>query len=140
MTTIRTATTFEGQDLPFRWTNDEWAQQFLPHIRAATASLSKNDRELQEIMEKIAGDGLAPQLLQDWCETRDHLTHLCRFLDVALARSGFVLERHGYDLNKLPDSVRRSVGCEPPRKRIVPQKPRRRPWWRSVWSQVKRLP
>jgi hypothetical protein len=93
----RKAMTFASVNLPFNWTNDDWGLTFLPRVRAATLSLQRDDKALEKFMADIVKDGMAPELLDGWILTRDHLKCLVEVCDVALKRSFIVLERLGYD-------------------------------------------
>ena len=89
--------TFAAVNLPFNWTNDDWGLTFLPRVRVATLSLQRDDKALENFMAGIVKDGMAPELLDGWICTRDHLKGLVEVCDVALKRSFIVLERLGYD-------------------------------------------
>jgi hypothetical protein len=101
----RKAMTFAAVNLPFNWTNDDWGLTFLPRVRVATISLQRDDKALEKFMADIVKDGMAPELLDGWIRTRDHLKGLAEVCNVALQRSFIVLERLGYDpKTELPET------------------------------------
>jgi len=95
--------TFEGIELPFNHTNDEWALANLTWVRAASLLVRDDDRELTGKMDSMARAGLVPELLDNIAGTKDHLAAIVKLLDMALTRSFVALERLGYS----PD-------CPPP--------------------------
>jgi hypothetical protein len=90
----------------FDWDNETWALTFLPRIRLASAILNNDERSLEEIMADCAKGGLAPDMLEGWCETKKHLKLLVETCDIALARSFLVLERLGYGPDNPPPDTR----------------------------------
>jgi hypothetical protein len=94
--------TFQGVNIKFDWTNEEWATTLLPHVRVALAILEKDDTALQTAMGKMVKGGVVPTVLEGWCDTKGHLKAMVEVLDSALARSFVVLERLGYDPDNLP--------------------------------------
>ena len=92
--------TFEGVDVPFNYTNDEWALSNLPWVRAASLMMKYDDRDLTAKMGEIARGGAAPDLLDHISQTKSHLEAIVELLNTVLARSFVALERLGYS----PDS------------------------------------
>jgi len=98
----RALLTFTGQDIKFDWSNEDWGLAHLSNVRMATLALQKNHLELQQLWTEIVEDGLAPDLLERWCETKHHLNALVTIIDNALTRSFLVLERLGYSPENPP--------------------------------------
>lgn len=98
----RAALTFVRQDIKFEWSNEDWGLAHLPNVRMATLALQKDHVELQQLWVDLVEDGLAPDLLERWCETKHHLNALAVLIDDALTRSFLVLERLGYSPDNPP--------------------------------------
>jgi hypothetical protein len=98
----RDAMTFAGMEIEFDWTNDDWALAHLPHVRIATLILQRDHVALKEMMEGIAKEGLAPDMLENLTTTKHHLAALAEILDKALLRSFLVMERLGYSPDNSP--------------------------------------
>jgi hypothetical protein len=102
----RANSAFQGRQLSFEWTDEQWSRLHLPWIRFAAAALAKDQSELETAICKLSFfDGTDRSLsimLERWRETKQHLEELCAIIDAALNRSSAVLERIGYDPNKPP--------------------------------------
>ncbi|MFL9827547.1 hypothetical protein [Rhodoplanes sp. SY1] len=96
----RKALTFEGVTVPFDWTNEAWAAAWLPRIRMAVEGAARDDKGLTELFDDLTKRSLAPDILDGWIMTRDHLRDIAELLDMMLTRSFVVLERLGYDPHK----------------------------------------
>lgn len=94
--------TFEGLDLPFDHTNEDWALANLPKVRIASLLLRDNDVELTERVRGIAAEGLMPEMLDGIIDTKEHLVGIASVLDTALTRLFVALERLGYSPDKPP--------------------------------------
>lgn len=88
--------TFEGIDLPFKYSNEEWSLSNLPWVRVASVLVGYDDREMTDRMDAMVSAGIAPEMLEGLTNTKDHLEALAKVLDVALCRSFMALERLGF--------------------------------------------
>jgi hypothetical protein len=102
----RNSLTFNPVETLFDWDNETWALTFLPRIRLASALLNNDERGCEKIMADCVRGGLAPDMLEGWCETKKHLECLIKVCDVALNRSFLVLERLGYGPDNPPPDMR----------------------------------
>ena len=93
----RAAVKFEAMDLPFDWTNKDWAFTHLVQVRIASRMLAMDSTELQEAMAKLVKNGAAPEMLESMSVTQEHLKALTEMLDITLTRSFLVLDRLGYE-------------------------------------------
>ncbi len=101
----RSAMTFAAIRPKFSWTNEDWSLAFLPRVRLALLALNHDDKSLERFMSGVVKEGIVPDMLDGWVETKEHLRGLAEMLDTALTRSFIVLERLGYDPeNPPPDS------------------------------------
>lgn len=95
---------FDAIDIPFDWTNEDWALAHLPWVRAATIILRKDRSELAGIVSQMVQDGSAPGILEEIATTKVHLLALVDVLDTALSRQFTVLEELGYSPDLPPPS------------------------------------
>ena len=102
----RKAMTFPALKVSFEHTNDDWAITYLPRVRLATLILQRDDMVLEKLMAGFVKDGLAPEMMDGLCMTKEHLKSLVELCDVALARSFCVLERLGYNPDNPPTETR----------------------------------
>jgi len=76
----------------FNWSNDDWADTWLPWVRVA-AVFAAGDRDgVKEILHGDHGDGAA-EILQGIAETKAHLEELVKLTETALERAA-ELKRH----------------------------------------------
>jgi len=102
----RDAITFEAVPAQFNWTNEDWGLTFLPRVRMATVALQRDPAGLSDLLSNLNREGLTPDMLDGWCETKAHLEALVKTIDTALVCSYLVLERLGYSPDNLPPSAR----------------------------------
>ena len=102
----RKAMTFPAVKVSFEHTNDDWALAHLPRVRLATLILQRDDMVLEKLMAGFVKDGIAPEMMDGLCMTKEHLKSLAELCDVALARSFCVLERLGYNPANPPPETR----------------------------------
>jgi hypothetical protein len=97
---------FQGRNLSFECTDEQWARLHLPWIRFAAAALAKDESELETAICRLSffddKDSNLSIMFERWKATRQHLEELCIMIDAALNRSSAVLERIGYDPGKPP--------------------------------------
>lgn len=87
---------FNAIDMPFDWTNEDWALAHLPWVRVAAVILRKDRSELAGVVSRMVQDGIAPDILESLASTKIHLEMLVDLLDTALARQFTVLDQLGY--------------------------------------------
>jgi hypothetical protein len=105
----REAIDFKALDVDFDWTNDAWARTYLPRIRLAMLLLRSDRAKATETMASIVADGLGPDMLEGFCNTKDHLTALVDLVDAALTRAFLVLDGLGYGPENPPPDKREAV-------------------------------
>lgn len=98
--------TFDAVDIKFEHSNEQWALAHLPQVRIASILVNKNERDITETIDRMAKQGIAPELLDGLIDTRDHLKAIVEFIDVALARSFYALDRLGYTPDDPPTDER----------------------------------
>ncbi len=98
----RDAIRFAAIKARFDWSNEEWAETWLPWIRLAAALLETDDVKLKEIFAAHVKEGEAPNILEGWTRTKAHMLGLANLADVAMGRAFLVLERLGYSPDNLP--------------------------------------
>jgi hypothetical protein len=101
----RDAISFAPLDIPFDWTNSDWAITHLPDVRIATQMLKRDEEEMRELIRSMTEDGLTPKMLDHMCDTKDHLQALVGLLDNALTRAFLTLERLGYSPDNPPPDL-----------------------------------
>jgi hypothetical protein len=99
------ALTFEGLDLPFNHTNEDWALANLVKVRMASLMLRDNDTQLTRKMDEMARAGIVPEMLDGLVDTKEHLEALVKLIDTALARAFVCLERLGYSPDLPPPTL-----------------------------------
>lgn len=96
--------TFSAIEVPFDWTNAQWARQNLTHVRIAALLVRRDDVDRTETMNRTVEAGIVNEMLDYFCETKDHLKAVVALLDAALARSFIALERLGFTAGAPPES------------------------------------
>src|ERR1700683_422844 len=76
----------------FDWSNDEWAETWLPWIRVAAMQVGGDQDRLKDGMRRLVKSGEAPNVLEGLTRTKMHLEALHKLVDAALTRSFLVLE------------------------------------------------
>jgi len=102
----RDAMRFKRIKARFDWTNEDWANTWLPWVRLAAVTIEADDAELKEIMADAVKTGKVPNTLDGWCELKAHLHGLVKLSDIALNRSFLVLERLGYSPENPPPETK----------------------------------
>lgn len=97
--------TFPALDARFDWTNAEWARSNLPHVRIATLLVRRDDVQLTEMVGRMVKAGVVNEMLDGFCDTKDHLQAIVQLLDAALVRTFVALERLGFTPDAPPDDA-----------------------------------
>lgn len=95
---------FPAIDIPFDWSNAQWARTNLPHVRIAAMLLRRDDVRLTETIGRMVEAGIVNEMLDGFCETKDHLKAVVSLLDAALTRSFIALERLGFTPDAPPET------------------------------------
>lgn len=98
----RDAVRFAAIKAEFDWTNEEWAETWLPWIRMAAVHVHSDDELMKEGMRSLVAEGQAPNILEGFTRAKKHLEALEALLEAALSRSFLTLERLGYSPDNLP--------------------------------------
>lgn len=96
--------TFPAIDVPFDWTNEQWTRQNLTHVRVAAMLVGRDDIALTGTMRWMVEAGIVNEMLNHFCETKDHLSAVVALLDAALVRSFIALERLEFSPDALPEA------------------------------------
>ena len=95
---------FPAVDVQFDWSNERWALAHLPHVRIATLMLQRDDVELTETIDGLVKAGCVSEMLDGFCDTKDHVKAIVELLDAALTRSFIALERLGFTPDAPPEN------------------------------------
>jgi hypothetical protein len=99
---------FKAIETNFNWTDQEWARAWLPGVRLAARLLADDDVALKASIVRLGG--AVPTLLNELCETKEHLLALAEMVGIALSRTFVTLERLGYSPeNPPPDDIAHMV-------------------------------
>lgn len=98
----RAAVTWGSSKIKFDWTNEGWANNYLPYVRIGIATLEKDHRALLVAVKELADEGAMPSMMDGMCQTKQHLEGLVEGLDIAISRSFLMLERLGYTPDNPP--------------------------------------
>jgi len=72
----RDALQWGASEVEFDWTNDDWAETWLPWVRLATVFAGFDHDRLKEAMKGLADGGDAPNFLEGPARTKLHLDAL----------------------------------------------------------------
>ena len=86
----------------FNWSNDEWAETWLPWVRVAACHVDGDRTALKSLMLDLISAGDAPNVLEGLTRTKIHLQALVELTNAALSRSFLVLEELGYSAENQP--------------------------------------